>query len=159
MPKLLQTCPFRRATDGNIRNQWFPATDLTSLNTFPTGTNVSIQPLWHGKIISEIPSMLLVYVHYNSQFWGICNAAVFENWMLLGGSRSIDKEKIDNKEQTHFPHKPKSEFHEAHNWAHSKRRRVNGLENDLPTGMANSELVARGQYLNGHEATRANILA
>ena len=31
MPKLLQTCPLRRATDGDIRNQWFPATDLASL--------------------------------------------------------------------------------------------------------------------------------
>ena len=31
MPKLLQTCPLRRATDGDIRNQWFPATDLASI--------------------------------------------------------------------------------------------------------------------------------
>ena len=31
MPKLLQTCPLRRATDGDIRNQCFPATDLASL--------------------------------------------------------------------------------------------------------------------------------
>ena len=30
MPKLLQTCPLRRATDGDNR-QWFPATDLASL--------------------------------------------------------------------------------------------------------------------------------
>ena len=30
MPKLLQTCPLKRATDGDIRNQCFPATDLTS---------------------------------------------------------------------------------------------------------------------------------
>ena len=30
MPKLLQTCPLRRATDGDNRNQWFPATDLAS---------------------------------------------------------------------------------------------------------------------------------
>ena len=32
MPKLLQTCPLRRATDGDIHNQWFPATDLASLS-------------------------------------------------------------------------------------------------------------------------------
>ena len=31
MPKLLQTCPLRRATDGDNRIQWFPATDLASL--------------------------------------------------------------------------------------------------------------------------------
>ena len=31
MPKLLQTWPLRRATDGDIRNQWFTATDLASL--------------------------------------------------------------------------------------------------------------------------------
>ena len=34
MPKLLQTCPLRRATDGDNRNQWFPATDLASLGLF-----------------------------------------------------------------------------------------------------------------------------
>ena len=36
MPKLLQTYPLRRATDGNNRNQWFPVTDLASffLNYF-----------------------------------------------------------------------------------------------------------------------------
>ena len=31
MPKLLQTCPLRRATGDDNRNQWFPATDLASL--------------------------------------------------------------------------------------------------------------------------------
>ena len=30
VPKLLQTCPLRRATDGDNRNQWFTATDLAS---------------------------------------------------------------------------------------------------------------------------------
>ena len=31
MPKLLQTCPLRRATDGDNHNQWFPATDSASI--------------------------------------------------------------------------------------------------------------------------------
>ena len=75
------------------------------------------------------------------------------------GAGALTRKRLTTKNRPIFPHKPKSEFHEAHNRAHSKRRRVNGLENDLPTGMANSELVARGQYLNGHEATRANILS
>ena len=34
MPKLLQTYPLRRATDGDSHNQWFPATDLASLSVF-----------------------------------------------------------------------------------------------------------------------------
>ena len=32
MPKLFQTCPLRRATDGDNCNQGFPATDLASFN-------------------------------------------------------------------------------------------------------------------------------
>ena len=33
MPKLLQTCPLRRATDGDNRNQWFPSTDLAEVRS------------------------------------------------------------------------------------------------------------------------------
>ena len=42
MPKLLQTCPLIRATDGDNRNQWIPATDLASLHILCTCTNKTL---------------------------------------------------------------------------------------------------------------------
>ena len=41
-PKLIQTCPLRRATDGDNGNQWFLATDLASFRAWHYITNKHI---------------------------------------------------------------------------------------------------------------------
>ena len=52
MPKLLQTCPLRRATDGENHNQWFPATDLAQFER--TSCTAFLSSGWTKEVLELV---------------------------------------------------------------------------------------------------------